>query len=258
VALQDNTGFGRGNNLGARALRGKAYLFVNSDAFVHERGSVERLLSALDDEHVGLAVPRLLNPDLSLQPSVVPAAAPLPELVRSSGLSRFLPNRLQPMLGTHWDHGESRSIQAATGAVIAVRADLWERLGGFSETRIMYGEDLDLFWRARKLGSQVRFVAEAEFVHVSNASAGSRWTEPERAERVARAQAAMIREHMSPLRATVTLVFMSLGVGLRALYQRARGDRTSSATMEAWLRGYRTGFRREPPNDIRADSAEHV
>ena len=105
-----NVGFARGNNAGAAALGGGAYLFVNSDAFVHRPGSVGRLVDALAAPGVGVAVPRLLNEDLTLQPSVVPTSSPLPELVRASGLSRFVPNRLQPALGTHWDHSESLDL----------------------------------------------------------------------------------------------------------------------------------------------------
>ncbi len=245
VPLEENVGFAQGNNIGARSLPGGAYLFVNSDAFVHRPGSLGRLLDALEDEaRIGLAVPRLLNEDLSLQPTVAPTSAPLPELVRASGLSRFVPNRLQPSLGTHWDHSESRSIQAATGAVIAARGDAWAALRGFVETRFMYAEDLDLFWRAQELGWRVRFVAEAEFIHLGNASARSRWSEPERAEQVARAEAAMIRDHVPGPRATVTLGLMALGVGGRGLFHRLRGDRAAAATMGAWLRGYGAGVRR--------------
>jgi N-acetylglucosaminyl-diphospho-decaprenol L-rhamnosyltransferase len=243
LVLPENVGFARGNNLGASELAGSAYLFVNSDAFVHAPGSVGRLLDATTAGRVGLAVPRLVNEDLTLQPSVVPTSSPLPELVRASGLSRFVPNRLQPSLGTHWDHCESRAIQAAIGPVIAVRAAAWDALGGFNEREFMYAEDIDLFWRARKLGFEVAFVAEAEFVHLGNASAGRRWSDPARAERVARAEAAMIREHLPSARATVTLALMALGVGTRAVIRNAQRRQDESAMLRARFRGYGAGVR---------------
>jgi N-acetylglucosaminyl-diphospho-decaprenol L-rhamnosyltransferase len=243
-ALETNTGFARGNNIGAAALAGAAYVFVNSDAFVHARGSVARLLAAFDDPRVGLVVPRLLNRDLSLQPNVFPAATPLPALVRAAGLSRFVPNKFQPALGAHWDHSESRAVQTATGGVIAARADVWQLLGGFNEARFMYAEDLDLFWRTRELGRQARFVADAEFIHLGNASGEARWTGPARAERIARAEAAMIRDHLPTTRGTLTLTLMALGVGGRAAFYRLRGNADRAAIMEGWLRGYRTGLRR--------------
>jgi N-acetylglucosaminyl-diphospho-decaprenol L-rhamnosyltransferase len=238
VALEANLGFARGNNVGARALDGDAYLFVNSDAFVHASRTVDRLVRALENPAVGIAVPRLRNEDLTLQPSVVPNSTPLPELVRASGLSRFVPNRFQPSLGTHWDHGESRPIQAAMGAVLLVRGSTWRQLGGFDERRFMYTEDLDLFQRAAQHGWEARFVAEAEFVHLGGASAKRRWDEPERAELVARAEAAMIRNDLGPVRGRVTIGLMAAGVGARAVFHRIRGDRHAASVQAAWFRGY--------------------
>jgi GT2 family glycosyltransferase len=241
LALDENVGFARGNNLGAADLPGSAYVFVNSDAFVQAPGTVSRLAAAARRPGVGIAVPRLVNEDGTLQPSVVPTSSPLPELVRASGLSRFVPNGLQPSLGTHWDHDRSRLVQAAIGAVMLVRAEVWEALGGFDERRFMYAEDIDLCWRARKLGWHTAFVADAEFVHLGNTSGGRRWSDPERAERAARAQAAMIREHLPPRRAALTLALMAAGVGGRAVVRRAVGDPEGAATLRGWWRGYRAG-----------------
>lgn len=249
VALGENIGFARANNAGASALSAAdAYLFVNSDAFVHAPGSVERLHRALQDRRVGIAVPRLRNEDLTLQPSVVPLSTPLPEFVRASGLSRVVPNRLQPSLGTHWDHSRSRSIQAAVGPVLLVRAITWGQVGGFNERRFMYAEDLDLFWRAARLGWSARFVAEAEFVHLGGASAQRRWDDPGRAERVARAEAEMVRENLGYVRARTAIGLMALGVGGRAVVHRIRGEVEAARTQRGWLRGYlsRSGRRRAP------------
>lgn len=241
VALPENSGFARGNNHGAGELPGEAYLFVNSDAFVHVSESVARLLASLEGRSA-LAVPRLLNEDLSLQPSVVPVSSPLAELVRASGLSRFVPNQLQPSLGTHWDHSESRAIQAAIGPVVAIRADAWSHLDGFVERDFMYAEDLDLCWRAGKLGYEVRFVADAQFVHLGSATAARRWSEPARAERVARAEAAMIHEHLPRLQAMLTVGIMAAGVGARALVRAAQRRTVDASTLRGWFRGYRAGL----------------
>ena len=243
VRLGTNAGYGAGCNAGARSLPGTAYLFANSDAFVHRPGSVAALVDALGDPRAGISVPRLLNEDLTLQPSVVPRSTPLPELVRASGLSRFLPNDWQPSLSTHWDHARSRRVQAAIGAVLCVRADVWDLLGGFDERRFMYAEEHDLYWRAAERGLIVRFVAEAEFVHLGGASTGRRWSDTRRAAEVARADAAVIRDHLGPVSARITLGLMALGVGLRAAAHGVLGDRDAAATERALLRGYLGGVR---------------
>jgi N-acetylglucosaminyl-diphospho-decaprenol L-rhamnosyltransferase len=213
-----NVGFGTANNIGARALPGRAYLLVNNDAFVHRAGSVSKLLQALGAEGIGIVVPRLLNADLSLQPTVAPFSTPLSALVRASGLSRFIPDRWQPHLSTHWDHGASRVVEAAIGAVMLVDGQVWDRLGGFRETSFMYAEDIDLCWRARNEGWATWFAGEAEFVHVGGASSDQRWTSRERSDRIGRAEAAMIRGQLSPARAAAAIAFMRFGLAVRVAY----------------------------------------
>ena len=249
LALPANLGFARASNAGARALPAReTYLFVNSDAFVHRPGSTARLSDAVGDARTAIAVPRLRNPDLSLQPSVVAFLGPGSALVRASGLSRYVPNRWQPALATHWDHGASRSIQSATGAVLAIRAQVWSELGGFDERRAMYVEDHDLLWRAHRAGWGTRFVAEAEFVHLGGASAQLRYTAPGRARSIARAEAEMLGEHLTTTARVTTLGLLVAGAGARALVHGVRGERARSREQRAWMRGYVEGWsgRRAP------------
>ena len=238
VPLDPNLGFARGSNIGARKLRGDAYLFVNNDAFVHRPGSIEALVRGLDDPGVGIVAPRLLNEDLTLQPKVVPLSSPSVALVRASGLSRVVPNRWQPRWSTHWDHSESREIQASSGVVFLVRGSVWDELGGFAEGELMYAEDLDLCWRARTNGWKVWFAADAEFVHIGAGTTRSHWGSPERAERVGRAEAEMIRRHLGRVRGGLTLGLIRAGIAARLTYYRARGDGETAAALRAARRGY--------------------
>ncbi len=241
VRLEENIGFARASNLGARALPGGSYLFVNSDAFLHRPGSVERMLRALDNPHVGIVAPRILNLDGTLQPSVVPLSTPLVAAVRASGLSRFVPNGLQPSLSTHWDHSESREIQAANGAVLLVRRETFDALGGFDERIHMYAEDLDVCWRARRLGRKVWFVHDAEFLHVGAGSTGGNERDPRRAELIGRSEALMLSRNLPPAAARVTTGFMAAGFLGRAAVYRALGKPDAAAEMRGALRGLRAG-----------------
>jgi GT2 family glycosyltransferase len=238
VRLEENIGFAGASNVGARTLAGEAYLFVNNDAFVEKPGSVAALLACLQDEAVGVVAPRVLNPDLTLQPTVVPTSSPLVELVRASGLSRFVPNAAQPSWSTHWDHSEAREIQAVNGAVLLVRGRTWDELGGFDEQAYMYAEDLDLCWRAHEQGWKVWFTPDAEFVHLGNVASGRHWSNPERAEMIGRAEGAMIRRHMSRPSATVTVGLIAAGLGARGLVFSATRNREAAASLRGGLRGY--------------------
>jgi GT2 family glycosyltransferase len=215
VRLEENVGFARASNLGARTLPGSSYLFVNSDAFLHRAGSIERMLRALDDPRVGIVAPRILNMDGTLQPS----------------------------WSTHWDHSSSREVQAANGAVLLVRRETMDALGGFDERIHMYAEDLDICWRARNIGRCVWFVHDAEFLHVGAGSTGGSERDPGRAERIGRSEAIMLSRNLSPASARVTTGLMAAGLLGRAVWYRARGKSEAAAEMRGSFRGLRAGRR---------------
>ena len=240
VRVAVNAGFATATNLGAAALPGSAYLLVNNDAAPRRPGTVAALLEALERPGVGIVVPRLLNPDHSLQPSVVPFTTPLPALVRASGLSRFVPDRWQPGVSTHWSHDRSREIEAATGAVMLVERGLWDQLGGLREQSFMYAEDIDLSWRADEAGSKTWFCAEAEFVHTGGASSGRRWHDQERWRRIAVAETKMIRGHLSPAQAAVALGLTRFGVAARVACFTLLGKRDAAAGYRGFLDGMRS------------------
>jgi N-acetylglucosaminyl-diphospho-decaprenol L-rhamnosyltransferase len=241
IRLDENVGYGRAANLGARDHAAGSYVFLNSDAFLHRPGTVRAMVQSLESPSVGIVAPRVLNEDLTLQPTVAALQTPGVAFVRASGFSRFIPNRWQPSWSTHWDHGASRAIQAAAGVALLVRADTWHQLGGFDERIYFYAEDLDLCLRARQAGWKVWFSSEAEFVHIGSGSTANRWSSPRRSEMMGRSEGLMIRRAMGPVAATLSLAFISAGLLLRSVLYRLVGRRDASEALRANLRGFLAG-----------------
>jgi N-acetylglucosaminyl-diphospho-decaprenol L-rhamnosyltransferase len=239
LALPKNIGYARASNAGAAARPdAETYLFVNNDAFVDAPGSVGRLVEAVRRDGIGIAVPRLLNEDRTLQQSVVPLRSPAIALAMASGVSRYIPNRWQPHWSTHWDHSRSRTVDGAAGTVTAIRGELWRELGGYAERELMFSEDIDLCWRARKLGLRTWFEHDAVFVHLGDASGHAR-TDARRAELVAESDASMIREELGPLVGRLTIGILAMGYGVRSLAFKAMRRDGAAAGAAAALRGYR-------------------
>jgi hypothetical protein len=234
----ENVGYAAAANAGAAALAGSAYLVLNNDAFVEAPGTIRRMLAALGRDRVGIVAPRLLNPDRTLQPTVRPFDTPLVALVRASGLSRLVPNSHQPRWSTHWDHSESREIDAADGAVLLFRGETWQALGGFPGHHHLYAEETSLCWRARERGWRVWFEHDAEFVHIGNATIRRRWPGAERDARWSRAEALVLREQLSPPRAVLSILFVAAGLAARAAAFALRRERVRAAAAFAQLRGY--------------------
>jgi O-antigen biosynthesis protein len=112
--------------------------------------------------------------------------------------------RLQEAGGIVWGNGEpwnygrggnpydpryaySRQIDYASGAALAISAELWRRVGGFSpEFSPAYYEDTDLAFKVRQAGFSVRYTPLARVIHHEGVSNGS---DTEAAEGLKRYQA---------------------------------------------------------------------
>jgi GT2 family glycosyltransferase len=99
----------------------------------------------------------------------------------------------------------------------------------------MYGEDLDLFWRIRLGGRRVRFVHDATFLHLGNASGVP--PNAGRAERVAQADATTIRRHLPRHRAALTIGFELAGHAARLGVFRLVGAAARADTARGAIRG---------------------
>lgn len=62
-------------------------------------------------------------------------------------------------------HDRPRDVLAVSSAGMLVRRDAWDALGGFSPDFPMFGDDLDLGWRAARAGYRVRVAPPAVLFH---------------------------------------------------------------------------------------------
>jgi len=166
IQLQANVGFGRANNVGAEHARGEWLLLLNPDAEVLP-GAVEAMLDVLRSvPDAGLAGPRILNHDGSLQTScVMSEPRPWRKALDSEFLRRLSPR--SPMWGTYeaFQAREPIKVECVSGACMMLSTALFRRVGGFSPEFYMYGEDLDLCRKIREQGLGVYHVPQAVVIH---------------------------------------------------------------------------------------------
>jgi GT2 family glycosyltransferase len=218
-----NLGFSVGNNQGAAAASGEILHFLNSDTEVVDRDALERLADALGERGVGLAGPRLVNPDGTLQPSCSAHPTVLRALAVGSGLHRLLPNRIVArVFPPHWSHDESRNTGWLVGAALSVRAATFRDVGGFWP--IQYSEEQDLAWEIQRRGLAVRYVHDVRVVHVGNFSNQQRWSSPEGAGRKAEAELAFLAKHYSRPRAAAIRLITATGHAGRSAILRRLGE----------------------------------
>lgn len=173
-----NRGYGAANNQAIQECTGQYVILLNPDTTV-EPDSFSSMLSYMENNPgVGLAGPRVLNPDGSRQDSVSD---------RYPG-HRYGGNDLGILPG---------KIACVLGACQIVRGDLLKSLGGFDEDFFLYGEDQDLCLRIRKRGFEIGFIEGAVIMHHGGQS--ERGTLPaEVIRKKIRAEFLFYRKHYRP------------------------------------------------------------
>jgi GT2 family glycosyltransferase len=165
-----NLGFSAGCNLGCRQATERYILFLNPDCIL-ESGSLQYLLQALEaDPKAGMAGGHIQNPDGSEQSGGrrdIPS--PWRAFVRASGLYRlenFWP-KLFPDFHLHKKPLPDKpdEVEATTGAMMLVRREALQAVGGWDEGYFLHCEDLDLCMRFRRQGWKILFVPDARAIH---------------------------------------------------------------------------------------------
>jgi GT2 family glycosyltransferase len=154
-------------NAGIAATSGELVLAANPDA-VPEPEAVATLRNFMAERpRCGIAGPRLLNPDGSWQPSRRRFPTVRGTLVRRTPLRSAF-----PPLDRQRDHYllDERPTEPVPsdwmlGAFLLLRREMLDELGGFDAGFRMYGEDIDLCYRAAKAGWERWYVPSAVVRH---------------------------------------------------------------------------------------------
>ncbi len=175
VTMARNVGYAAGINAGAAQMgTGRALLVLNPDVRVSP-GCVPALLAALDDPGVGVAVPRLLDGNGIL----VPSMRREPTLLRALAdavLGAERAGRIATLGEVVTDADEYERAQPtdwAEGSTQLISGECWRRCGPWDESFFLYSEETDFYLRVRDHGFTSRYVPTAMAVHLGGESTTS-------------------------------------------------------------------------------------
>jgi GT2 family glycosyltransferase len=168
-----NIGFARGCNLAARTAKGRHLVVLNPDAYL-QPGCISSLITAARDFPKPCVVgARVLNEDGSEQRGGRRGeVTPVTTLLSFSHLSRSLPflRRYEIHLEDEVQPDRPIPVPTISGACFYMSREDFNLLGGFDERYFLHVEDIDLCWRARRMGGAVVFAPEAAVVHLGSTS----------------------------------------------------------------------------------------
>jgi len=157
-----NLGFGPGHNIAIMASRNEAnyHVVLNPDVYFGPE-VLERLLRfARSRPEVGMIMPKVLNPDGSIQHLCKRLPAPSDLIIR-----RFLPRVLQHLAADRLaryefrdqDYNSLLSVPVLSGCFMMINGTALSQVGIFDERFFMYMEDVDLCRRIHRQFKTVYF-----------------------------------------------------------------------------------------------------
>jgi len=167
-----NLGFGRANNLGFEAARGRYVVLLNSDAFL-SGGSLERSVAHMDAEpSAGLGGGRLIGRDGSKQPSARMFPTVWNDLIVLSGFAaRFPQSRFFGRFDRTWANEDAAAaVDWVPGAYSIIRAEALAAAGPFDPRFFLYYEEVDLCKRIKQKGYSIWYWPDVSVVHIGGES----------------------------------------------------------------------------------------
>jgi GT2 family glycosyltransferase len=166
IALPENLGYARGNNAGLGiALKHSPdwVMFLNNDTEVDKDVLSEFMLAAERFPDGGILGPKTYYGGGE-------------QIIWYAGGELSMPLGLTKHRGIReYDHGqydEPGRTDFVSGCCLMIREDLVRQLGGFNPVYSMYNEDVDLCYRAHRLGAASYYVPDAVVWHHVSSSLG--------------------------------------------------------------------------------------
>jgi GT2 family glycosyltransferase len=168
-----NVGFGKGNNQGLEKAKGKYVLLLNSDTKVAP-DTLQVMMDFMKSRpDVGIATCKLMKANGDLDWACRRSFPdPWVSFFRLSGLSKLFPKNktLAAYNLTYKSIDEETEIDSCVGAFMFISPACLEAVKGFDADYYMYGEDLDMCYRAKQAGFKVWYYPKTTTIHYKGQS----------------------------------------------------------------------------------------
>jgi N-acetylglucosaminyl-diphospho-decaprenol L-rhamnosyltransferase len=175
IALTENCGFPKANNIGFAMARGKYLLALNPDTEVKEN-TLQLSLNFLEHHpEYGCVGVKTRKASGEIQLSCARKFPTFKGIIFNLlFIDKILPrfNVSENIDMPAWDHEDSRDIDMIAGSFMMFPKSLYQKIGGFDERILLFFEDVEYCQRIWNRGFKIRYLAEAEIIHYGGKSTG--------------------------------------------------------------------------------------
>ena len=172
IESKQNIGFSGANNLALAQAMGNIILLLNPDTEVLPH-SLDELLNSFDRHpKAGLIGAQLLTPDREQDRSNKSYPSFRTLLWTALFLDDLFPkNRIfGEYRMSYWDHQDERQVDQPSGAAMAIRKEILEKVGYMDDHYFLYCEEADWSFRIKKAGYEIWFTPSSKIIHYGGRS----------------------------------------------------------------------------------------
>ncbi|MDD4109405.1 MAG: glycosyltransferase family 2 protein [Prolixibacteraceae bacterium] len=163
IDLEKNHGFAKGYNLALKQIDAKYFVLLNSDVMVSPEWLDAPIKELEENENTAAVQPKILSYNEQSKFEYAGAAGGFIDIFGYPFCRGRILNR------TETDHGQYNkptSVFWASGACMFIRSDAFKESGGFDEDFMAHMEEIDLCWRLKNRGSDIKYQPASIVYHL--------------------------------------------------------------------------------------------
>lgn len=162
----ENVGFSKGYNEVLKKIKSEFILLLNPDCIL-QKGVIKKILEDFEnDSNIGAATCKIILPngqvDLTAHRGFPTPLASLFYILGNDSLYHLRKENLNSL----------HEVDAIAGAFFMTKKSVLEKAGFLDERFFLYGEDIDLCLRIKKLGLKIVYDPSVEIIHYKGISSG--------------------------------------------------------------------------------------
>ena len=166
IALDKNYGFAGGYNEGLKSVKESILCLLNSDVRV-EGNWIEPITDLFKNPEIGIIQPKILD---EKNPEVFEYAGAAGGFIDFLGYPYCRGRLFSHIEKDRGQYDDEIPVFWATGACLFIRNELFKKLKGFDERYFAHQEEIDLCWRAQRIGYQVWYTSKSKVFHLGGST----------------------------------------------------------------------------------------
>ena len=179
IVNTENKGFAAANNQAMRRAQGNSILLLNPDTRILGNAIDDMVAFITSRNDIHALGCKLLNADMSLQPSVYRFPSLIPTISHILHLWIFKTLKKSALLSslvlTGYD--KNHPVDCVRGACLLIKREVVDKIGYLDEDYFIYAEETDWCFRMKKAGLNVYYFADSQVVHYSGKSSNTNASE---------------------------------------------------------------------------------